>query len=79
MIASCRVHFVLAVMMAAGNAVAARAFVQATGKCYLQRHVLRLHILGLSLGRDKGGAEDKGSPEASIMSVWLTIVSGWAP
>lgn len=58
-IASCRV---LAVMMAAGNAVAARPFVQATGKCDLDRHVLKLDVLGLSLGRNKGGADDKGSP-----------------
>lgn len=51
-------------MMAAGNAVAARAFVRATGKCHSEHHLLGLDVLALSLVRNKGEYDDKASPEA---------------
>ena len=65
MIVSCKVSPVLALIMTAGRGVAARVFALGPmASVTMSTPIMGLDVLGLSLGRNEGGSDDKASFEA---------------
>lgn len=65
MIVSCKVCPVLALIMTAGRGVAASVFALGPmASVTVSTTIMGLDVLGLSLGRNKGGSDDKASFKA---------------
>lgn len=61
MIESCRVIPVLALLVTAGNGVAPRALLGPPASGTMNTHLMGLGVIGETLGRNRGGSDDRAS------------------
>lgn len=61
MIASCRVIPVLALLVTTGDGVAASALLGPPASGTMSTHLMGLGVLGETLGRNRGGSDDRAS------------------